>query len=56
LDVTGKETVLYSFIPGGSGEGANPSSGLLRDVAGNLYGTTVYGGAFDDGVVFKLTP
>jgi uncharacterized repeat protein (TIGR03803 family) len=27
-----------------------------RDSKGNLYGTAVYGGTADSGVVFKLTP
>jgi len=56
LDTTGKETVLYSF-PGGA-DGERPSAGLVRDAAGNLYGTADYGGntacASGCGVVFKL--
>lgn len=48
------EKVLYSF---GSGNDANtPVSGLTFDPAGNLYGTTVGGGAHSDGTVFELTP
>jgi len=47
------ETVLYSFT--GGGDGGNPYSGLVRDRAGNLYGTTVAGGANDMGTVFKLS-
>jgi len=41
-----KETVLYS------GDGANPQ--LILDKTGALYGTTLFGGADNDGVVFKL--
>jgi uncharacterized repeat protein (TIGR03803 family) len=52
LDTTGSESVLYSFV--GGTEGANPSAGLIRDAAGNLYGTTIGGGASDFGAVFKL--
>jgi uncharacterized repeat protein (TIGR03803 family) len=37
-------------------DGANPIAGAVRDAAGNLYGTTEYGGAFGYGTVFKLTP
>jgi uncharacterized repeat protein (TIGR03803 family) len=48
------ETTLYEFN-GGSSDGAQPDAGLAFDKAGNLYGTTVQGGAFC-GTVFKLTP
>ena len=54
VDASGEETVLYSFT--GGLDGASPCGGLLRDRAGNLYGTTSYGGASNDGVVFKLEP
>jgi len=49
------ETVLYSFI--GGNDGTNPEAGLIFDQAGNLYGTTTYGGSStDSGTVFELTP
>jgi len=49
----GKETVLYSF----SGpDGSLPYAGLIRDSAGNFYGTTVAGGASGLGTIFKLDP
>jgi uncharacterized repeat protein (TIGR03803 family) len=56
LDTTGTETVLYSFT--GLADGAVPRAGLVRDKAGNLYGTTVEGGnlSCSCGVVFKLDP
>ena len=38
-----EETVLYDF-KGGAADGASPHSTLLRDSAGNLYGTTLSGG------------
>jgi len=48
------ETVLYSFT--GGADGANPYFGdLAFDAAGNIYGTTAYGGSSGYGVVFKLT-
>jgi uncharacterized repeat protein (TIGR03803 family) len=46
--------VLYSFT--GGADGGNPDAALLRDAAGNLYGTAAYGGAGNAGVVFKLSP
>jgi uncharacterized repeat protein (TIGR03803 family) len=52
LDATGHETVLHSFA--GGQDGAAPQAELLRDAAGNLYGTTSYGGKFNGGTVFKL--
>ncbi len=47
------ETVLHSFK---DTDGAIPSSGLISDSAGNLYGTTQQGGSFTGGALFKLTP
>ena len=52
LDTTGTETVLYSFT--GGADGAYPVAGLIRDSAGNLYGTASDGGASRQGVVFKV--
>ena len=49
----GAEGVLYSFT-GTGGDGADPLAGLVRDAAGNLYGTTASGGASGLGTVFKL--
>lgn len=53
LDKRGKETILYTFTMGSSA-GAYPFSGLLRDAAGNLYGTAFMGGDTNVGVVYKL--
>ena len=52
VDPTGNETVLYSFT--GGADGANPSTGVLLDSAGNLNGTTGGGGTFGHGTVYKL--
>ena len=49
------ETVLHSFSSG-TGDGYFPQGGLTLDGKGNLYGTTVYGGAYGYGTVFELTP
>jgi hypothetical protein len=38
-----KETILYRFHAGSDGNG--PGAGVVMDTAGNLYGTTVYGGS-----------
>ena len=50
----GTERVLYSFN-GTGGDGADPLAGLVRDGAGNLYGTTASGGTSGFGTVFKLS-
>jgi uncharacterized repeat protein (TIGR03803 family) len=53
---TGQETVLYNFCSLSScTDGQYPYAPLVRDVAGNLYGTTQYGGTSNLGVVFKLS-
>lgn len=46
--------VLHSFA-GGPNDGAGPIAGLIQDTAGNLYGATYKGGAFNFGTVFELT-
>jgi uncharacterized repeat protein (TIGR03803 family) len=46
------ETVLWTFF--GSNDGAYPTSGLIFDQAGNLYGTASSSDAF--GTVFEVTP
>jgi uncharacterized repeat protein (TIGR03803 family) len=48
------ETILYSFS--GGNDGASPGAGVVLDSAGNLYGTTLQGGAYNQGVVFEVTP
>jgi uncharacterized repeat protein (TIGR03803 family) len=53
LDTAGQETVVYSFP--GTADGGNPMAGLIRDSAGNLYGTTYQGGTAGAGVVFKVS-
>ncbi len=59
VDKNGKETVLHSF-KGGRKDGEVVYGGLVRDRAGNLYGTTVSGGigscSRGCGMVFKLAP
>jgi len=47
------ETVLFSFS---NSTGTSPGGSLTADSAGNLYGTTQAGGAYDGGTVFKLAP
>jgi len=63
LDATGTETVLHHLT--GKEAGLNPTAGLVRDDAGNLYGATQLGGELscpDEpglrgcGIVFKLAP
>jgi uncharacterized repeat protein (TIGR03803 family) len=52
LDTSRNETVLYSFT--GGADGANPAAGVIRDEAGNLYGTTNVGTLANLGAVYKL--
>jgi len=47
-------TLLHSFA--GGDDGNYPASDLVMDDAGNLYGTTIFGGAFHSGVVYEVTP
>jgi len=47
------ETDIYDFQ--GLADGGYPGVGLAMDGAGNLYGTTYFGGAYGWGTVFELT-
>jgi uncharacterized repeat protein (TIGR03803 family) len=48
---TGTETVVYSFA--GGTDGQTPYAGVIAQ-AGSLYGTTLYGGKFGNGTVYKI--
>ena len=51
---TPTESLLYSFT-GGTTDGEYPVGGLVMDSAGNLYGTTWYGGSGSQGTVFEIS-
>jgi len=46
-------TTLYNFT--GGTDGGSPYAALVQDEAGNLYGTTLVGGASKHGTVFKVS-
>jgi uncharacterized repeat protein (TIGR03803 family) len=48
------ESVLYRFQ--GGTDGSFPLAPLIVDASGAFFGTTFYGGTYDRGTVFKLTP
>ena len=48
------ETVLYSFNAGG--DAAFPSSELILDKNGNLFGTALLGGSHNMGAVYEVSP
>jgi len=59
------ETILYIFKGKNVNDGSTPAGGVILDKAGNLYGSTAYGGAGNCillggnvgcGTVWKLTP
>lgn len=60
---SGRALYLFCSLPG-CADGAEPVGPLVRDASGNLYGTTLYGGATQNcdgeqggcGVIFKLDP
>jgi uncharacterized repeat protein (TIGR03803 family) len=54
LEQSGAFTLLHTFgesVP----DGFASAAGLVADDQGNLYGTTVFGGLYGDGAVFKLS-
>ena len=69
LTPKGKEIALYTFCSRANcTDGSNPEAGVILDRNGNLYGTTLFGGAYNPracsnengyygcGTVFKITP
>jgi uncharacterized repeat protein (TIGR03803 family) len=59
LAPSGVETPLYAFA--GGSDGNQPEGGVIRDGAGMLYGTTIFGGGngcggYGCGTVFRLAP
>jgi len=54
---SGTLTTIYSFCAEIScTDGNHPNAGLVQASNGYLYGTTSYGGATNQGTVFKITP
>jgi uncharacterized repeat protein (TIGR03803 family) len=50
-------TTIYSFCSQlGCTDGSTPRNGLTRGSDGNFYGTTYYGGTYNLGTIFKVTP
>jgi uncharacterized repeat protein (TIGR03803 family) len=60
LDISGSKPrlkVLYSFCRKQScADGEQPRSSVIFDNAGNLYGTTLYGGKYGNGTIYRLSP
>ena len=48
-----QETVLHQFT--GQPDGSFPASRVIFDSAGNMYGVTFFGGAYNDGAVYELS-
>jgi uncharacterized repeat protein (TIGR03803 family) len=48
------ETILHDF-GGGFSDGCFPQGGVVRDSDGNLYGNTFQCGAYDDGIIWKVS-
>lgn len=56
MTLAGTVTTLYSFCSQSNcSDGYDPSAGLIQASDGNFYGTTVSGGAHNEGIVFSLS-
>ena len=53
VTTTGSLTSLYSFA--GTTDGKNPYSPVVQGTDGNFYGTTLQGGAYNNGTVYQIT-
>lgn len=45
---------LQTLVSFNGTNGSSPEAGLIADASGNLYGTTISGGANNDGTVFEI--
>ena len=54
LNITGQETVLYSFCTPACTGATVPEGSLVLDTRGNLYSTTPFGGGNYNGTVFEV--
>jgi uncharacterized repeat protein (TIGR03803 family) len=53
----GTLTTIYNFCTLiGCTDGSGPRDGLILGSDGNFYGTTYYGGVYNQGTVFQITP
>jgi uncharacterized repeat protein (TIGR03803 family) len=50
------EAVLHTFVGPTTLDAYSPSSNLIFDAAGNLYGTAGFGGDSNNGAIFEMTP
>ena len=56
ITTTGTLSTLYSFCSqSGCTDGDNPEAALVQATDGNFYGTTLAGGAYNGGTIFKIT-
>jgi uncharacterized repeat protein (TIGR03803 family) len=55
LTPDGVHTVIHEFDPSDGASGSQPHAGVMQASNGWLYGTTTGGGAFSQGVVFRLS-
>jgi uncharacterized repeat protein (TIGR03803 family) len=53
IDPSGRESILHKFA---QGQGGDPTTALIRDPQGNLYGSADFGDPNNCGAVFKLSP
>ncbi len=49
-----QETILHQFT--GQPDGSLPASRVIFDSAGNMYGVTFFGGLYNGGIIYELSP
>jgi uncharacterized repeat protein (TIGR03803 family) len=50
-----QERIVHNFAGNGV-DGTIPAAAVTVDASGNIYGATIFGGPYNHGTVFKLTP
>jgi uncharacterized repeat protein (TIGR03803 family) len=54
ISPTGVEKVMHRFAGKSRNDGGYPEGGLIRDSAGDFYGTTSIGGSANQGTIYKM--
>jgi uncharacterized repeat protein (TIGR03803 family) len=54
IDEDGSNFAVIHYFTGGTNDGSGPSASLVAGPSGALYGTTLWGGLYNQGIIFRV--